>query len=67
MRAIFKRELQSYFYTAGAYVYMLVFFALGSVFFAVGNLAAHSSDLTGFLWNMGYLWMLLTPVLTMNT
>ena len=67
MRAIFKRELQSYFYTAGAYVYMLVFFALGSVFFAVGNLAAHSSDLTGFLWNMGYLWMLLTPVLTMYT
>ena len=66
MRAIFKRELQSYFYTAGAYVYMLVFFALGSVFFAVGNLAAHSSDLTGFLLNMGYLWMLLTPVLTMH-
>ena len=66
MRAIFKRELQSYFYTAGAYVYMLVFFALGSVFFAVGNLAARSSDLPGFLWNMGYLWMLLTPVLTMH-
>ena len=67
MRAIFKRELQSYFYTPAAYVYLLVFFALGSVFFAVGNLSARSSDLTGFLWNMGYLWMLLTPVLTMHT
>ena len=66
MRAIFKRELQAYFYTAYAYVYMLVFLALGSVFFAVGNLASRSGDLTGFLWNMGYLWMLLTPVLTMN-
>ena len=47
-------------------LFMGVFLALGSVFFAVGNLAAHSSDLTGFLWNMGYLWMLLTPVLTMR-
>lgn len=67
MRAIFKRELQAYFCTANAYVYMLVFLALGSVFFAVGNLASRSGDLMGFLWNMGYLWMLLTPVLTMHT
>ena len=67
MRAVFKRELQSYFYTATAYVYMGVFLALGSVFFALGNLAAHSGDLPGFLWNMGYLWMLLTPILTMHT
>lgn len=66
MRAIFKRELQADFYTASAYVYMGVFLALGSVFFAVGNLASRSGDLPGFLWNMGYLWMLLTPVLTMH-
>ena len=67
MRAIFRRELQACFYTANAYVYMLVFLALGSVFFAVGNLASRSGDVMGFLWNMGYLWMLLTPVLTMHT
>lgn len=67
MRAIFKRELQAYFYTAHAYVYMGVFLMLGSVFFAVGNLAARSSDLLGFLRNMSYLWMLLTPVLTMHS
>lgn len=66
MLAIYKRELQSYFFTAAAYVYMGVFLALGSVFYAVGCLAARSSDLTGFLWNMGYLWMLLTPILTMH-
>ena len=29
MRAIFRRELQACFYTANAYVYMLVFLALG--------------------------------------
>lgn len=67
MLAIYKRELQSYFFTPAAYVYMGVFLALGSVFYAVGNLAARSCDLPGFLWNMGYLWMLLTPILTMHT
>ena len=66
MRAIFKRELQAYFYTAAAYVYMGVFLLLGSVFFAVGNLAARSSDIFSFLGTMSYLWMLLTPILTMH-
>lgn len=67
MRAIFTRELQSYFYTAAAYVYMGVFLALGSVFFAVNNLAARSSDLLSLLWQMSYLWLLLSPVLTMRS
>ena len=60
MRAIFKRELQGYFYTAAAYVYMGVFLTLGCVFFAINNLAARSSDLNNLLWMMSYLWMLLT-------
>lgn len=44
MRAIFSREMQSYFYTPIAYVFMGVFLMLGSVFFAVNNLAARSGD-----------------------
>lgn len=67
MRAIFKRELQGYFYTAAAYVYMGVFLTLGCVFFAINNLAARSSDLNNLLWMMSYLWMLLTPILTMRS
>lgn len=67
MQAIFKRELQGYFYTAAAYVYMGVFLTLGSVFFAINNLAARSSDLNSLLWMMSYLWMLLSPVLTMRS
>jgi ABC-2 type transport system permease protein len=67
MLAIFKRELQGYFYTAAAYVYTGVFLALGCVFFAVNNLAARSGDLNSLLWMMGYLWMLLTPILTMRS
>lgn len=66
MRAVFKREIQSYFYTPAAYVFMGVFVALASVFFAVGNLLARTSDLTLLISNLGYLWMLLSPVLTMR-
>jgi len=67
MKAVFKRELQSYFYTAGAYVYMGVFLLLGSIFCAVNNIAAHSGDILSLLWMMSYLWMLLTPILTMRS
>ncbi|MBQ9263941.1 MAG: ABC transporter permease subunit [Clostridia bacterium] len=66
MRAIFRREMQSYFYTPAAYVFMGVFLMLGSVFFAVGNLSARSSNLLNLLSQLSYLWMLLSPVLTMR-
>ena len=59
MGAIYKREMQSYFYTPAAYVFMGVFLALASVFFGVGNLLSFISQLS-------YLWMLLSPVLTMR-
>ena len=66
MRAIYRREMQSYFYTPAAYVFLGVFLALGSVFFCIGNLAARSSDLLSLLGQLSYVWMLLSPVLTMR-
>ncbi|MCI5564179.1 MAG: ABC transporter permease subunit [Clostridiales bacterium] len=66
MRAIFRREMQSYFYTPAAYVFMGVFLALTSVFFGVNNLAGRSSNLMTLIAAMSYLWMLLSPVLTMR-
>ena len=66
MRALYRREMQSYFYTPGAYVFMGVFLMLGSVFFAVGNLSARSGNLLNLLGQLSYLWMLLSPVLTMR-
>lgn len=66
MGAIYKREMQSYFYTPAAYVFMGVFLALASVFFGVGNLAARSSNLLSFISQLSYLWMLISPVLTMR-
>lgn len=66
MRAVFKREIQSFFYTPAAYVFMGVFLAISGVFFIQGNLLARSGDLTQLIAVMGYLWMLLSPVLTMR-
>lgn len=66
MRAIYRREMQSYFYTPAAYVFMGVFLSLGSVFFIVGNLAARSGNLLNLFSQLSYLWMLLSPVLTMR-
>ena len=66
MRAIYRREMQSYFYTPAAYVFMGVFLTLASIFFAVGNLSARSGNLLNLLAQLSYLWMLLSPVLTMR-
>ncbi len=66
MRAIWKRELQAYFYTPVGYVYMGVFLALSSVFFFMQILQTRSSDLPTFIGQLSYLWMLLSPILTMR-
>lgn len=66
MGAIYRREMQSYFYTPAAYVFMGVFLGLASVFFGVTNLAARSSNLLALLNQLSYLWMILSPILTMR-
>ena len=66
MTAIWRKELQAYFFTPVAYVFMGVFLLLASLFFYLLILAQRSSDLLTFLRYMSYLWMLLSPVLTMR-
>lgn len=66
MTAVWKRELQSYFYTPVGYVFMGVFLALSSVMFYLQILQQRSGDLLTFIGQMSYLWMLLSPVLTMR-
>ncbi len=66
MGAIYRREMQSYFYTPAAYVFLGVFLTLGSVFFGVTNLAARSGNLLALLTQLSYLWMILSPILTMR-
>lgn len=66
MTAIWRRELQSYFYTPVGYVFMGVFLMLSSVMFYLQIMQQRSSDLLTFIGQMSYLWMLLSPVLTMR-
>ena len=66
MRAIYRREMQSYFYTPAAYVFMGVFLMLASIFFGVGNLTIRSGNMLSLLSQLSYAWMLLSPVLTMR-
>ena len=66
MLAIWKRELQSYFYTPVGYVFMGVCLALSGTFFYMLILGSRSSDVLTFLGQLSYLWMLLSPVLTMR-
>ena len=66
MTAIWRRELQSYFFTPVGYVFMGVFLTLSSVMFYLQIMTQRSSDLLTFIGQMSYLWMLLSPVLTMR-
>ncbi len=66
MRSIWKRELQGYFFTPVGYVFMGVFLLLSSVMFYLSIMQTRSSDILSFIGTMGYLWMLLCPVLTMH-
>lgn len=66
MIAIWKRELQSYFYTPVGYVFMGVFLTLAGMMFYMQNLSQLQSSVLLLLGQITFLWMLLSPVLTMR-
>ncbi len=66
MNTIRKREMQGYFYTPVGYVFIGVFLTVSSVLFYMQILRQRSGDLPAFISSMGYLWMLLSPILTMR-
>lgn len=66
MKAIAKRELQSYFLTPLGYIFLGVFLSIASLIFHISNVASLSSDMFGFFSMMSYVWMLLCPVLVMR-
>lgn len=66
MITIWKRELKSYFLTPVGYVFIGVFLLLGSIFFIIGNLAARSGSMPALLSDMSYVWMLLSPILSVK-
>ena len=63
---IWKREMQGYFYTPIGYVFTGVFLAVSSVMFYLVIMEQRSGDIPSFIGEMSYLWMLLSPILTMR-
>ncbi|HUX22285.1 MAG TPA: ABC transporter permease subunit, partial [Spirochaetia bacterium] len=66
MIAILKRELKAYFLTPIGYIFMSLFLLVGGVLFAFGNLVSHSSQYSGFLGSILFMFLLATPILTMR-
>ena len=66
MNTIRKRAIRGYFHTPVGYVFIGVFLAVSSVLFYMQILRQRSGDLPNFIAEMSYLWMLLSPVLTMR-
>ena len=66
VKTIWKREVQSAFCTPVGYVFTGVFLLISSVMFLVTVLQPRSGDIPSFIGSMSYLWMLLSPVLTMK-
>ena len=66
MGAIYRREMQSYFYTPAAYVFMGIFLLVGGVMFFLGNIMSMTPSAATLLGNLNYIFMLTVPILTMR-
>lgn len=66
MKALYQKELKTYFYTATGWLFLFVFLSLGSLIFFLNNLIQRSSDIAPFFSMMSYVWMLLCPLLVMR-
>jgi ABC-2 type transport system permease protein len=65
MRAIFWKEVKSYFYSPIAYILIGLFILITSIFFWP-NLIYRSADFNGTLSTMGFILIFIIPVLTMR-
>ncbi|MFP4378352.1 MAG: ABC transporter permease [Spirochaetales bacterium] len=66
MLAILTRELRTYFKTPIGYIFMGLFLIVSGFFFTVGNLLSASSNFTGFLQSILFIYLLAVPLLTMR-
>ena len=67
MFAIFKKELRSFFLTPTGYIFMSLFLLLSGIFFVTANLFNMNSNFNaGFIGSAMFIFMLVSPVLTMK-
>lgn len=66
MWAIWKREVQAYFYQPIAYVLIGLFFLISSIYFTMGTVAAGYAEINTLLQNIIFLFTFIIPILTMR-
>lgn len=66
MLAVYKRELQGYFYSPIAYIFIGLFMALAGLVFLANNMLSGSANFNGMLGYMTFLFMFVVPILTMR-
>lgn len=67
MKAIYKKEMQSYFTSMVAYLFMACFFALVGIYFTYGCVINQSVDFAGYVLPSTCMWLaILIPMLTMR-
>lgn len=66
MTAIFKREIQAYFYSPLGYVFVGVYWLIAGFFFFNSNLVGNTSDMRSMFSTMFIITLFLIPILTMR-
>lgn len=66
MWAVFKREVQSYFFSPLGYVIIGFFLLVSGFFFTANNIFPMNSSFNAVLGNTSFIFMMLVPILTMR-
>lgn len=66
MRAVYLKEIKSYYNSMPSYIFMTIFLLAGGLFFTINNLIGDSTSLIPVLDQLQYILMLITPVLTVR-
>ncbi len=67
MKAIFQREVSSYFNSLIGYIFLTAFFAASGVLFSISSLQYGSTDMTSMYSMLFFVLLVLIPILTMRT
>ena len=66
MFAVWKREMQSYFLSPIAYIFIAAFMGVCGYFFSFNNVTAYSANYSATMGNIAFVFMFLVPLLTMR-
>jgi len=66
MKAIYKREIKSYFKTPVGYIFLSAFIFFASLMFVFNNMNTQQTSLSAFFSNVGLIFVFVIPILTMR-